>query len=110
MMNKKLAKERNIDSDTQFAIENLQQRISQYCKRPELYFSSPVEAVKVIESYEFVLQTLWGFKPDPSYHTYWYNLSGCTCPKFDNKELMGYHLSYLNGDCPFHSLKLDHWN
>ena len=109
MINKKLAKKMNIGYNTQFTIEILQNRLEQYCKRPSLFFTSPVETVNIIRSYEYVLQTLWNFEPNSNWHSYWYNINGCTCAKLDNRELMGHNLNYINGDCIFHGIELEYW-
>ena len=108
-VNEQLAQKMNIDKDTQFAIEILQERLWLYCKRPELFFSSPLETAKIIESYEFVLQTLWGFEPNCNYHSYWFNIRNCTCPELDNDDRIGISEKIISGDCIFHGIKLEYW-
>jgi hypothetical protein len=51
---------------------------------------------------EFTLQDAWGFDRDKNYHTYWLKLSGCTCPKMDNRELIGIDWKWVSEDCLYH--------
>lgn len=41
------------------------------------------ECIDTLEATEDKLQTLWGVKEDPNYHTYWMAPKACTCPKMD---------------------------
>ena len=58
-----------------------------------------------LESVEFRLQELWGFKQDAKYHTWWLKPKACTCPKMDNTDPAYYGAGkIINGDCPIHNL------
>jgi len=55
-----------------------------------------------IEELEFQLQECWQFPKDISYHYYWKELPGCTCPRLDNDDLRGTGMRIYDGRCPYH--------
>jgi len=55
-----------------------------------------------VETVEFQLQEAWGFDRDDKFHSYWYRVPHCTCPKLDNKDVFGSAIRYINEDCPVH--------
>ena len=57
---------------------------------------------KMVTNLDFRLQELWGFKPDQKFHTYWYKIPGCKCPKMDNAERVGTGFNLINKTCPYH--------
>jgi len=61
---------------------------------------------KSIEKIEFKLQKNWNFKQDKNWHTYWFQIPGCTCPYHDNKERLGYG-AIISQDCPYHGKSLE---
>lgn len=58
--------------------------------------------VNAIETLEFELQDLWGFDRDRKFHSYWYKVEGCLCPKMDNKDLIGTDKRIQHFECPYH--------
>ena len=54
---------------------------------------------------EFQLQSAWGFPSDANFHSYWYNLPHCTCPRMDNYDARGEVANYINSGCPVHGEK-----
>ena len=109
MINEKLAQKMDVDCNTQFTIDHLQEKLQSICKNPEFYFSSPFETARMIEFCEYTLQMLWGFTPSSDYHSLWYKVSGCTCPKLDNDDRIGVGEKIISGDCTFHALNLNYW-
>jgi len=53
---------------------------------------------------QFALQILWGFACDARRHED-FTLPKCSCPYFDNMELLGTDMRYVNGDCIIHGFK-----
>ncbi len=51
---------------------------------------------------EFELQAAWGFPQSIDFHSYWYQVPHCTCPKLDNADNFGTSHKYIAGDCPVH--------
>ncbi len=51
---------------------------------------------------EYRLQDAWGFPRDPNYHSYWFQVHHCTCPKLDNMDFLGSEARYINFSCPVH--------
>lgn len=50
---------------------------------------------------QYALQEAWGFQKDSRYHRFW-DIPGCSCPRFDNSDRYP-SLSYIyNEDCPIH--------
>lgn len=56
----------------------------------------------IVQKIEFKLQRLWGFKQDPNFHSWFFRIPGCTCPKMDNQERIGTGYFIRTLDCPFH--------
>jgi len=67
---------------------------------PERY----VDPVRTIQDAEFLLQGIWKFEEiDEKYHTHWTDISGCTCPRMDNRDAMYYGGGKITvSDCPWH--------
>ena len=59
--------------------------------------------VPVIEKLEFEMQKVWKFKVDRNYHTWWYQVPHCNCPKGGNFLLFGKSKRLISTDCPVHS-------
>ena len=91
----------SLDEETKSAIKLLHKKLAFYKARPDLY-GSPKTIANVVEGFEYTLQVLWGFDPNPSFHTHWYEIKGCTCPKMDNSALFGVDTAIINVECPFH--------
>lgn len=79
------------------AIRQLNLKLGDVKSYPEMY-ENPVQ---LIEDTEYQLQDLWNFDRDRDKHSHWYLISGCTCPKMDNKDRHGYG-RVINKDCPWH--------
>jgi hypothetical protein len=62
------------------------------------------ELNEALTTAEYQVQNAWGFSRDDSYHTWWTDLPGCTCPKRDNEELRGVDAKIINQNCPWHSI------
>lgn len=56
---------------------------------------------QIVEQLEFILQDILGYERNADFHKYWPNIDGCTCPKLDNLEQLGYG-RIISEDCPFH--------
>lgn len=56
-----------------------------------------------IEQIEFELQRLWNFPQDANYHSYWFRINRCTCPRHDNVDPMFFGGGkIIMGNCPIH--------
>jgi hypothetical protein len=60
------------------------------------------ELAYTIENIEFMMQEAWGFPKDSNYHTHWFELPKCICPKMDNKDSYGTPYRVIRVDCPVH--------
>ena len=60
------------------------------------------EVDKRVRKLEYKLQEAWKFKRDKSHHKYWYRVPGCTCPIYDNDELLGIDMERISPNCPIH--------
>lgn len=63
------------------------------------------EYVKIVESIETLLQISWGFTVDEKFHSWWYRVPHCNCPKMDNDDYVGHKYRIYNGDCKLHYVK-----
>jgi hypothetical protein len=55
-----------------------------------------------LQDLEFKLQENWNFSRDVNFHSYWFKIPGCSCPKLDNAEMIGIDRRIVNHDCRFH--------
>lgn len=99
--NKNLMKTQRITKEYEQVLIDTYKQLTMVLERPDLY-DNPVE---YIEALEYTLQVLWGFAPNKNYHSYWYYIKGCICPKMDNKDLMGTDQRWYNGSCEWHGSK-----
>lgn len=102
--NEAFARSRGLsDGDT----EELRQTyvlMSDVLDHPEKY-RNPVARVTELE---FQMQRMWKFPEDVRFHHYGLFINGCTCPRFDNFELVGHTENrYIASDCPWHHKSLD---
>ena len=69
---------------------------------------NPSELKELFEDwtdYQFVLQSLWGFKLCANFHKFW-EVPKCKCPVMDNKDR--YPISrVINQECPVHGIDVD---
>ena len=59
---------------------------------------------KIITQIDFQLQKLWKFPLNINYHR-WFELSKCSCPKYDNVEYIGTGYRIINPSCILHGKK-----
>lgn len=57
---------------------------------------------RFVEGLEFELQTLWGFEQDKNFHTWWFKVPHCRCPKIDNADSMYFGRRIITESCPIH--------
>ena len=58
---------------------------------------------QMVEQCEFDLQKAWKFKQDRRYHSWWFRVPKCACPKMDNYERVGAtDQRIINLNCPVH--------
>jgi hypothetical protein len=99
--NLELAKQQGLTEDTITAINILHKRLDAILARPTM-FSDEKDVARIVESYEFVLQSLWGFSLDKNYHRYWFKVANCLCPELDNRDRIGTPYRVINPECIFH--------
>jgi len=104
LLNSKLIKDKNIDEDGVAKLEeihakriNLFNRIEMETDREKLH-----DMAIEIEDIEFELQDAWKLPRDKRYHTWWFKLPKCECPKLDNSDMIGIDMRIINESCPLH--------
>lgn len=55
-----------------------------------------------VERLEFALQDAWGFPQDKNFHSWWYRVPHCRCPKLDNQDWYGTKFRITVANCPIH--------
>lgn len=55
----------------------------------------------LFEALEFEQQELWNFPRDRNFHR-WFDFPGCTCPKMDNAQWLGFDRRIRVQSCPIH--------
>lgn len=107
MINMNLAKEKNLSDKTIRRIESLHDHLDKVLKEPYFFVPTPDKVDEYIQSIEYYLQELWGFPQDPHFHSHWYKVKWCKCPKQDNMERVGSYMGRFNtGECPYHGLEV----
>lgn len=56
----------------------------------------------VVECIEYELQGYWHFKQDRDFHTFWFKVPHCKCPKMDNADSMYHGRRITVQGCPIH--------
>lgn len=94
-----LANKQGLTADERVALDNSYEQLIFTLSNPE-----KVENVEeAVRQLEYKLQRQWKFTEDPKFHRYQTQIKGCTCPRLDNSELIGYSESrYRTSDCPWH--------
>lgn len=55
----------------------------------------------LLQSLEFDMQRVWKFDQDPEFHSWWYRVPHCKCPKMDNADPIFFN-RIISMDCPIH--------
>ena len=58
----------------------------------------------LLESLEYNMQRVWKFDQDSQFHSWWYKVPHCKCPRMDNADPIYLH-RIVNGNCPIHGRK-----
>lgn len=106
LFNDGLARDRGCDLE---ALQKVYIKLHKVLENP-LEGRTHEEVVAVIEALEATLQKLWGFEPDPNYHSYWHEVEGCSCPSMDNRDPLFRGRRIINMSCPFHGKGVDKAN
>ena len=101
-INHKLADARNISKKDRKKIEKLHTKLQALMDTDLLDIESIPEYNNRVAHYEYKLQKLWGFEQTPRYHTWWFNDPKCSCPKSDNKDMLGSSYRSRSTQCPLH--------
>lgn len=103
MINKKLAKDRNIPDKTINEIELyhelrdfIHKRMGKTKSRKNLQTYN-----KSLDIIEEILQELWGFDRNINYIKFW-ERPKCSCPHLDNNDRYPYGYYIINNDCVLH--------
>ena len=88
-INDTLARSKGLSEDTIIAIQAVMNKIAIIQQRPLYYFECYKDAVLAVEALETTLQLLWGFSYNKNYQTYRFGFKDCSCPKIDNRDMVG---------------------
>lgn len=105
-LNDNLLFDQGVKPKAEGAIKAIHKVLQDVLNDPESY-GNPSNVVSLIEHLEYTLQSLWNFTLDNKFHSYWFEVDGCLCPKVDNKERAGSGYFVYNMECPFHSALLE---
>lgn len=106
-LNWELAEHKKVSPANRWRIVELhQERIDIWRKARATRNPRKLGALAVeLEKLEYSLQAAWGFDANPDFHTWWYKIPGCTCPKMDNADPMFHGRRIYAGGCPVHNPK-----
>lgn len=107
MINEALVEERNVRGNSVERIKEIHEQLDVIFKNIDTYVENiGYKAVaELVTDLDYQLQDNWGYARDKSWHTYWYKIPGCTCPKMDNAETRGVGRDWINMHCPFHGVE-----
>ena len=107
-LNKQLLKRQNITDTTE--LEALYKELNELFKKAEQTMCSCTlkKLAKELTDLEFKLQKAWNFSQDQKFHSYWFLIPHCTCPKLDNQERIGLNQRIISEDCIVHGRKHSH--
>ena len=61
----------------------------------------------LLESLEYNMQRVWKFPQNKDFHSWWFRVPYCTCPKMDNADPLYFGSQIISGDCPVHKHIID---
>lgn len=97
--NEELADRQGLNETQRLELDVTYELLIDALKNPENY----ANVEKTVTELEFRLQRQWKFPEDSKFHRYQTQIRGCTCPKLDNADLVGYSAArYRVSDCPWH--------
>lgn len=96
--------QQNISREEEIALMVIHHRLAEFLNDPNRVDAD--RANEIVHAFEYVLQAVWKFPLDDSFHRYGIELNGCTCPIQDNLERVGRtNTRIANFDCKFHGIK-----
>lgn len=96
------ARERGVSEEELQTMQKIYELLYEILARPFGKNRTHKQAVQLVEALEFTLQLFWKFDICRGYHSYWYRLDGCECPKRDNSDIAFAGRRVINQNCPFH--------
>lgn len=104
MLNERLVELKGITPEAQEEILKVHDHLTLINKNIGDYVASIGHkgVAELVTELDYKLQELWGFPKNPDYHTHWFNIEGCLCPKLDNQERVGSGSRWISKSCPFH--------
>ena len=101
-INDTIARSRDLPENTIIAIQAVMDKIAIIQHRSLYYFECYKDAVLALEALETTLQLLWGFPYDKNYQTYRFGFKDCSCPKLDNRDMVGSGQFIYDKGCVVH--------
>jgi len=108
ILNKKLIKKQGLSEEDELELVRLHQTKDQLFDFMEKL--DPVEDRlqlqlygQLLESLEYNMQRVWKFDQNVAYHSWWYQVPHCKCPKMDNADPM-YPYKIFTVNCPVHGV------
>ena len=59
----------------------------------------------LLESLEFDMQRVWKFEQNADFHSWWYRIPHCKCPKMDNSDPIFHGRRIFTNMCKIHGAK-----
>lgn len=59
-------------------------------------------SARLVEGLEFELQGLWGFEQNKNYHSWWFKVPYCRCPKKENADPIYFGRRIVISNCSIH--------
>ena len=110
ILNQRLIEQQELNEDDIFELEGLHEiRARMFEKMAELDSTNNDDKdtlklySQLLESLEYNMQRVWKFDQDRNYHSWWYRVPYCTCPKMDNGDPLYFGNRIFRHDCPVHN-------
>lgn len=100
-LNEDLLISQKVSEENKLHMQTIYEALDEVLKNPE----SVDDPVEFIEKMELLLQHLWNFPQDKTFHRYWLKIDKCSCPIMDNMERIGTPYRVYNRECIWHGDK-----
>ena len=110
ILNKRLIEQQGISNDDVAELEYLhdvRETLFRRAQNCDPTFAPDLQELQLyadlLESLEYNMQRVWKFPQDSAFHSWWYQLPHCKCPKLDNSDPIYRGRRIISGECPVHS-------
>jgi hypothetical protein len=110
LLNKKLIVQQDLSDDDVAELEhlhNVREQLFDIADDCDLDDPASVATLRtmadLLESLEYNMQRVWKFPQNSNFHSWWFQIPHCSCPKLDNQDWIGHPNRVYSGTCIVHN-------